>query len=395
MSRTDVDVVVVGAGVVGCATALALAASGCDVLLADARLPNATAPSPDDAYDLRVFALAHGSRRLLEHLEVWRELPQNRIAAYRSMRVWDEHGSGEIEFDASLLGEEALGFIVEQRALLAACMVRLRESMRVELRADAIASMHASPRDAEVHFAQGTPVRTRLVVAADGASSTLREAAGITVAKEHYAQRAVVAHVRTERAHEGVARQRFATGGPLALLPLADGRASIVWSLPDEEAERLLALDDAAFLAELTAASGGVLGRCLEASPRASFPLLRWQAQSFVGVRLALAGDAAHGVHPLAGQGLNLGLQDVASLHALIGAAQKIGGDVGDATLLARYARARQPDNAIAGHSFGALQHLFASRSPLLAFARGFGMNLVNRATPLKRLLAEHASAIS
>ncbi|MEO6064889.1 MAG: FAD-dependent oxidoreductase, partial [Lysobacterales bacterium] len=284
-----VDVVVVGAGVVGCAAALALAKSGCDVLLADAQLPADAAPQADDEYDLRVYALAHGSRRLLTNLGVWPLLPHDRIAAYRSMRVWDEHGSGELDFDASLLGEESLGFIVEQRALLAALMARMRTSTRVDQRADTVASMESSQRDTEVRFAAGASLRTRLVVAADGANSTLREAAGIRVARDDYAQRAIVAHVRTERAHDGIARQRFAGTGPLALLPLADGRVSIVWSLPTDEATRILALHDDAFLDELTAASGGALGRCLSTTPRASFPLSRWQAQSFIGPRLALA----------------------------------------------------------------------------------------------------------
>jgi len=387
--------VIVGAGVVGCAAALALAESGCEVLLADSRLPEAFVPRTGEEYDLRVFALAHGSRQLLEKLGVWSLLPQARIAHYRGMRVWDEHGSGELEFDASLIGEEALGFIVEQRALLSGLMTRLRASPRVELRAGAVTSMEAGAREVEVRFPDGHEVRAQLVVAADGAQSALRAAAGIAVADEDYAQRAVVAHVRTERAHDEVAYQRFTTGGPLALLPLADGRVSIVWSQPSDEASRILSLDDHVFLDELTAASGGKLGRCLTTTARASFPLRRWQAQSFVGARLALAGDAAHGVHPLAGQGLNLGLQDVAALHSLLGEAQARGDDIGNAALLTRYARARQSDNAIAGHAFGALQHLFASRSPLISLARGFGMNLVNRATPLKRLLAEHASAIS
>ncbi len=395
MTRADVDVVVVGAGVVGCAAALALAAAGCEVLLADARLPEVTLPLPGDEYDLRVFAVAQGSKAFFENLGVWPLLPRGRVAAYRSMRVWDEHGSGELEFDASLLGEEALGFIVEQRALLAVLSSRLRESLRVEQRAGSVASMDASARAAEVRFADGPAVRARLVIAADGAHSSLPDGSGIAIAREDYGQRALVAHVRTVKAHHSVAHQRFASGGPLALLPLADGRVSIVWSLPTAAATRMLALDDASFLDELTAASGGVLGACLATTARASFALNRWQAQSFAGSRLALAGDAAHGVHPLAGQGLNLGLQDVAALQSFIGGARQRGDDVGDAALLARYARARQADNAIAGHAFGALQHLFASRSPLLALARGFGMNLVNRATPLKRLLAEHASAFS
>lgn len=395
MSGADVDVVVVGAGVVGCAVALALCEAGCEVLLADARLPDATLPRPGDEYDLRVFALAHGSKALLDRLGVWPLLPQGRVATYRSMRIWDEGGSGELEFDASLLGEESLGFIVEQRALLATLVSRLRDSPRLEWRTGSVASMSAGPRDAEVRFTEGPGVRARLVVAADGAHSSLREASGIAVSAEDYGQRAVVAHVRTTSAHDGVARQRFLSGGPLALLPLADGRVSIVWSLPTNDATRLLALDDASFLGELTAASGGVLGDCSEATARASFPLRRWQAQSFTAARLALAGDAAHGVHPLAGQGLNLGLQDVSSLDSLVGEARQQDKDIGEPALLGRYARARQADNAIAGHAFGALQHLFASRSPLLALARGVGMNLVDRATPLKRLLAEHASALS
>ncbi len=395
MKPVDFDAVVVGAGVVGCAAALALAECGCEVLLLDARLPESTMPAAGDEYDLRVFALAQGSRRLLERLGAWALLPRDRIAPYRGMRVWDENGSGEIEFDASLIGEEALGFIVEQRALLAALASRLRTSPVVELRAGEAVSMDVQEDCAQVRLADGAAVRARLVVAADGAQSTLRAAAGIGVANERYAQRAVVAHVQTARGHDGVARQRFGTGGPLALLPLADGRTSVVWSLPDVEASRVLALDAAAFLSELTAASGAILGRCVDTTQRASFPLSRWQADAFAGNRLVLSGDAAHGVHPLAGQGLNLGLQDVQSLHALIGAAQQRGDDIGEATLLVRYARARQADNAIAGHAFGALQRLFASSSPLLAWARGAGMNLVDRATPLKRLIAEHASAVS
>ncbi len=395
MSSSGADAVIVGAGVVGCAAALALADAGCEVLLADARLHEASLPGASDDYDLRVFALAHGSRKLLDKLGVWSRLPAGRIAPYRRMCVWDEHGSGELDFDASLVGEESLGFIVEQNVLLAGLMTRLRASPGVELRIAAVASMQPGARDVEVRFVNGDPVRARLVVAADGAQSALRAAAGIAVASEDYAQHAVVAHLRTERAHGSIAHQRFGTGGPLALLPLADGRVSVVWSQPSDEAQRILALDDVAFLAELTAASGGVLGRCLVTSARASFPLRRWQAQSFVGDRLVLAGDAAHGVHPLAGQGLNLGLQDVAALQSLIGGTQSRGDDIGDAGLLLRYDRARQADNAIAGHAFGALQRLFASHSPMLSFARGFGMNLVDRATPLKRLLAEHASAIS
>ncbi len=391
--RADFDVVVVGAGAVGCAAALALAADGCEVLLADARMPAAAVPHAAEEYDLRVYALAQGSRRLLEDLEVWSSMPSSRISPYRCMRVWDENGSGGIEFDASLIAEEALGFIVEQRALLGALMQRLASCGRVEVRVDAVSAMRSGERTARVSFRGSGDAHAKLVVAADGAGSTLREQAGISMDTDDYAQRAVVAHLRMDRHHDGTARQRFLAGGPLAMLPLPDGRVSIVWSLPAAEAARVLDLADAEFLRELTAASGGELGRAVDTTPRASFPLRRWQARTFSGDRLVLAGDAAHGVHPLAGQGLNLGLQDVAALRSVVGGAQKRGGDVGAPGLLGRYARARQADNLIAGQVFGALQHLFASRSPLLEFARGVGMNFVDRATPLKRLLAEHASA--
>lgn len=391
------DAAVIGAGVVGAAAALALAEAGLDVSLADARMPLGVMPADGDPYDLRVYALSQGSRRLLDSLHVWRELPAARIANYRRMQVWDENGSGQIEFDATLIGEEVLGFIVEQQALLAALMQQIDRHSRIVVRNAAATGSVAGQRDVQIQFDDDSAAQVRLVVAADGAGSPLRERAGIKSDRESYGQSALIAHVRTELAHDDVARQRFLSSGPLALLPLADGRVSIVWSCENHEAARLCALDTATFLDELTAASGGCLGRCLESTGRASFPLARWQASEFTGDRLLLLGDAAHGVHPLAGQGLNLGLQDVATFRDLVIADRSRDSarfDAGGAALLLRHARARQADNALAGHAFGALNRLFAARSPLIALARGVGMNLVDRALPIKRLLAEHASGL-
>ncbi len=382
---------------VGCAAALALAESGLDILLADQRLPPSNLPMDSDPFDLRVYATSQGSRLLLDSLHIWSRLPAARIAPYRRMQVWDENGAGQIDFDAALLGAEELGFIVEQQSLLAALMQEIGTHARIIARSVAVTGSVAQQRNAQLHFDDGSCAYAQLIVAADGADSPMRERAGIAADRESYSQRALVAHVRTERAHGNAARQRFLATGPLALLPLADGRVSIVWSCDDVEAARLSALDDSAFLDELTAASAGCLGRCLETTRRASFPLARWQASAFTGERLLLLGDAAHGVHPLAGQGLNLGLQDVATFRELVTsdqAREKDRFDPGSPRLLLRHARARQADNALAGHAFGALNRLFAARSPLIALARGVGMNLVDRAVPLKRLLAEHAGGL-
>ena len=237
----------------------------------------------------------------------------------------------------------------------------------------------------------GESIVARLLVAADGAGSPLRERAGIGTRGRDYAQRAVVAHVRTERPHQDTAWQRFLPDGPLALLPLADGRISIVWSLPVAEAERVLALDEQAFRNELGVASDFRLGRVLASTPRASFPLKLQLAENYQAERFVLLGDAAHSVHPLAGQGVNLGLRDVAELRDTLVAAREAGRDIGAAHVLRRYARRRRSADTLDALGFDALARIYAWQSPPLVALRALGIHALDRLTPLKRMLSAHA----
>jgi len=218
--------------------------------------------------------------------------------------------------------------------------------------------------------------------------------AGIATRGRDYAQRAVVAHVVTERAHERTAWQRFLPAGPLALLPLADGRSSVVWSLPDDEAQRVLALDDTAFMRELGAASDFRLGRIVSTTKRAAFPLRLQLADNYQAERLVLLGDAAHAVHPLAGQGVNLGLRDVTELRDVLAEARAAGGDFAAPHVLRRYARRRRSADTLDAHGFDALARIYAWQASPLVAARGLGVRLLDRCAPLKRRLARHAAGL-
>lgn len=392
----SLDVAVVGGGMVGAAAALALARAGFATALLEAR-----APAPwqvTDEVDLRVVGLAPSSIALLDELGVWTSIRQARSSPYAHMHVWDAENGAAIHFDATTEHRELLGYIVENnlvqwmlwQALEAAGVRRMSpaEVRSFEVREDRIQLdlAHADPT--------AEPLSARLLVAADGAGSPLRQLARIKTRGRDYTQRAVVAHVTTERAHEATAWQRFLPSGPLALLPLADGRSSIVWSLPDAEAQRVLALDDAGFLNELGVASDFRLGRITASTPRAAFPLKLQLAERYQADRLVLLGDAAHAVHPLAGQGVNLGLRDVAELRDILVAARDAGRDIAAAHVLRRYARRRRSADTLDALGFDALARIYAWQSPPLVAARGLGVRVLDRLAPLKRRIAEHAAGL-
>ncbi|KRE88768.1 2-octaprenyl-3-methyl-6-methoxy-1,4-benzoquinol hydroxylase [Frateuria sp. Soil773] len=384
------DVAVVGGGMVGAAAALALARAGFATALLEAREP---APwRAGDEVDLRVVGLAPSSVALLDELGVWTSIREARAGAYAQMHVWDAATGAAIHFDAAREGRAELGFIVENslvqwtlwRALDAAGVRRLCPAE--------VAAYEAREDRVQLDLADGESLSARLLVAADGAGSPLRRLAGIGTRGRDYAQLGVVAHVATERPHERTAWQRFLPGGPLALLPLADGRSSIVWSLPEDEARRVLALDDAAFRDELGVASDFRLGRIVASTPRAAFPLRLQLAGRYQAERLVLLGDAAHAVHPLAGQGVNLGLRDVAELRDVLLAAREAGGDIAAAHVLRRYARRRRSADTLDALGFDALARIYAWQAPPLVAARGLGVRLLDRLPPFKRLLAGHAA---
>lgn len=393
MSEIAVDVLVVGGGVVGAALALALARERLEVGLVEAREPAAFDPAD---VDLRVFALAPASVALLERLGAWPRVAAMRACAYRTMRVWERDRRDELSFDAAMVGAGVLGHIVEDRVLKAALWATLDEAKAIRRLCPArVLRCEPGAGDTRVELDDGRRIRARLVVAADGAASPLREAAGLALDATPYGQRAVVAHVRTARAHEDTAWQRFTPQGTLALLPLADGRVSVVFSLKDARATAVLALDDAAFRAAIAEASDARLGEVLETTPRAAYPLRLQLARRYAGPRLALVGDAAHVFHPLAGQGLNLGLLDAAALAEVLGAAARAREDLGAAAVLARYEQWRRGEVARAARAFELLDGLFRSDVGPLPWLRRTGLSLVQRIGPLRRELALHASGFA
>ncbi len=389
----DFDFIVVGAGVIGAAMASLLIARGLTdarkVALVGERMPART----DDAdWDLRVFALSRASQRVLDVCGVWSKIPATKIHAYERMVVWDARGepggAGSLSFDSAELGEPNLGCIVDGRTLQT-------ESLEAASHAGAtfiegsVAALVVNDEECRVRLSDGRELSARMLIAADGTESTTRSLLGIETAGHAYHQDALVAHVRTEKPHANTAWQRFTSGGPVAFLPLPDGRSSVVWSIGRAAAQRLRRLDAREFESELATAGGGVLGRCELTTPVSGFPLKLQYALDYVRPRAVLIGDAAHVVHPLAGQGLNLGLLDCAALAEVLGEA---GAHVfGELKHLRRYERWRRSENLLTSAALDGVERLFASPNPAVARLRMAGLAAVGRASFLKRSLARRA----
>jgi 2-octaprenyl-3-methyl-6-methoxy-1,4-benzoquinol hydroxylase/2-octaprenylphenol hydroxylase len=308
------------------------------------------------------------------------------------MHVWDATAPGELSFDAKEHGDAALGFIVENRLIQSVLWNALAKA-NVTLRVPAnVVSTEADTDRRTLAFDNGTSISARLVVAADGAESALRKLAGIDVRERRYEQRAIVAHVTTERPHESTAWQRFLPNATLAFLPLGDGRSSIVWSAQESDVERLLALDDDAFCRELGVAFDFRLGRVTATTKRAAIPLRLLLAKRYTAPRLALVGDAAHVEPPLAGQGVNLGLRDAVELADALVGARDAKRDIAADFVLRRYERRRRSDNALSAYAFDTIQHVFGSELLPIAAVRGAALSLVDRVPPLKKLFARHAA---
>ena len=381
----DADVLVAGGGTVGLAAAAALSQAGFAVTLIE-RGPAPQAFAGDEV-DLRVYALSPTAIRFLERLGVWPAIAAVRHGPYRAMQVWRDDPAKALSFDA--LPSGSLGSIVEHGLLKAALW---RQSGRWQRRAGSgIEQLTADEDGASVTLSSGERLSARLLVIADGPDSPLRQQLGIDAIGWNYAQRALVAHVATEKPHGGVARQRFLPTGPLALLPLADGRCSIVWSCEAAMADSLLTLDDAAFALRLGTASGGVLGAITTVTARKSFPLRLAQVPEPVVPGAVVIGDAAHVVHPLAGQGVNLGLADAETLAATLAAARREGRGWWRGRTLKAYARQRAPETLEMLAMTDALHRVFA-RGDALPAVVGAGLPLVNALDPLKRWFGARAA---
>lgn len=399
MNESTYDVIIVGGGIVGAMLAGALADSALRLAVIEAKTPLLTWPR--DSVDLRVSAITPCSMRMLTALGVWPDIAAERISPFREMHVWDAMGSGLIHFDSAEIGAAALGYIVENRVIQAALFKRLQRSNNVDWVSDTrIRAWLPGPELSRLSVDDGREFEARLVVGADGPDSLLRRWAGIKTHGWDHRQTAVIAVVKTTGAHRETAWQRFLPEGPLAFLPLSNGDCSIVWSTTPERAEHLCSIDAPRFIDELQVALGSTtaqaasrvsLGTIVSVGARTSFPLRLIYADRYVQPRLALIGDAAHTIHPLAGQGVNLGLRDAATLAEILLDARN---DIGALPILRRYERRRKGDNLAMIVVLESLKQLFASRLAPLRWLRSAGLNVTDAATPIKNGIMRRAMGL-
>ena len=384
------DIAIVGGGVTGLAIAALLAAGKRTGAQRITLLDVADRPryEPDKDVELRVSAIATGTAAIFDRVNAWEHVVSTRACPYQHMRVWDEAdepgGPSTLRFDAEEFGISELGFIVENK-LLRDALLKVLDRTDVNLRfATPIDAVERLGERYRLVLEEGRELPADLVIAADGARSFVRQSVGIEVEEWPYRQTAFVTHLAPEYSHENTARQRFLADGPLGMLPLADGRISVVWSTTPSEAEHALQSSDEHLGALLTEISGEVLGALTVAGPRGAFPLCARHASRYVLPRLALIGDAAHAVHPLAGQGANLGLQDALALFEVLEAALARGEHPGDRPVLRRYERARKGANAVMLHFMTGLNSLFGAGSPVIGELRRAGMRLFNISGPVR-----------
>lgn len=386
------DIVIGGGGMVGLALGLALAGSGLQVTVVD---PVPAQAATDEKFDGRVSALAYASVRLFKALDVWPRLERD-AQPINDILVTDAAlGRAPSPFSLHFDSREAgapLGHILENRHIRAALFATATETKSLSLISPAaIADIAAGPHHADVTLSDGRMLRARLVVAADGRESPMRERMGIGVVAWSYAQWGLVATVEHERPHNGVAYEHFLPSGPFAILPMTGNRSSLVWTEKDSVAPAMMKLPEDAFNAEIAQRFGDHLGKTNAAGPRWSYPLKFHLARDYVRPRFALAGDAAHGIHPLAGQGLNLGLKDAGALAEIVLDSARLGLDFGMLDTLKRYERWRRFDAFTLAAATDGLNRLFSNDFAPLRAARDFGMGLVDQIGPVRRFLMRHA----
>ena len=373
---------------IGSACALALAHQGLIVRVIDKNHLNQNA----EAEPKRVSAINLASENILRRLEVWDEILASLPQKFERIEVQDEGSSGTISFDAADLGLAHLGHIVSNESMTRALHHSLDKEQRVSLRfGHAPTAITPLGSSVAVTLETGETISTRILIGADGANSRVRELAGITHQESPYGHMAIVATVKPELPHAYCARQRFLASGPLAFLPLASNECSIVWSADTEKAEQLLALEDEAFALELAEAFEHRLGHIQKVSPRAKFPLVRRHAVDYIGERIALIGDAAHTVHPLAGVGANQGFADAATLFEVISNASSQNRDLASRSVLRRYERWRRGENALVLRVMDGFHGLFGTDNTAVSRLRGLGLSLTDNAPLIKETLVRYA----
>lgn len=392
------DLLIVGAGMVGSALALALQGSGLNVIVVDGG-PLSVKPFDAQAmFEPRVSALSAASQRILQRLGAWEGIASRRTSPYGEMQVWDGSGTGQIHFSAASVHADVLGHIVENRVVQDALLDRLHDC-DIGLLANArLEQMRRSGDDWLLTLADGRLLRAPLVIAADGANSAVRRLTGTQTREWDYQHHAIVTSVRTSNSHRKTAWQRFTDNGPLAFLPLqreGEHWCSIVWSVTPKEAERLTALDDDAFCRELEQAFEGRLGPVLAVDPRVCVPLRQRHAKRYVAEGLALIGDAAHTIHPLAGQGVNLGFLDAAVLAEVLLHANERGERLADVRVLSRFERRRMPHNLALMAAMEGFERLFQADQLPIRWLRNTGLKMVNQMPEAKATFVRQALGLS
>ncbi len=395
------QVVIVGGGMVGTALAAALANSDISIALIEPNKVQEPAQQRVNCadFDTRVSAITAQSEALLTQLGVWPRISEQTKSPYQGMTVWDAEGTGEVNFHASELHVPCLGTIVENREVVWALQNVVEHASNIHIIRDYVSHIENQNEQGftPVFLASKTALKTQLLIGADGALSRIKQWGEFANCEWDYEHQAIVATIELEHSHQLTAWQRFRPEGPLALLPLAAGNdktCSIVWSTNDEECQQLLALDDEAFCQQLGLAFEHRLGKVLSVGPRAAFPLRQRHAKNYVVPGIALVGDAAHTIHPLAGQGVNLGFKDVAALSEELLRAKQLNLNLGGLEILQRYQRRRQGDNLLMMSAMEGFKRLFAAEQPMIRLLRNQGMRLFNRASAIKQHVVMQAMGL-